>query len=581
MTGTMEAAPAQTVAGMITTRQAPEHVLRELSAGIERSIPGSAATFCRMDSKQWTEDTEQLSEELFAAGSASGMAYWLAATPGWARHVFSGTGELLGILQLRNGTPLGGREEAQLDAVCTMAALAIEQRNLLNELVYKAEHDPVTGLWNRQYFERLLQTALRQAKAGGKPVALLSLNLDRFRVVNEVIGHSAGNRLLEMVGRRLSAALGPEAMIARVGGDEFSAILCRKQPETDAGISALQILESFAAPFCLDGHELYLTASIGIAWSDGAASAQAMEREANIALYHAKRNGKARAAHFHPALASTPPERLEMEKRLRYALERREMFLCYQPQIDFKTGKVRGAEALLRWRPEGLGVVSPAAFVPILEETGLIVEFGQWVLREACRQGREWLDRLKLPLRLGVNVSAVQFARKDYLDRVREALDETGYPAELLELELTESVLVDDFAGGAKLCRRLQELGVTLALDDFGTGQSSLSYLHQLPLETRKIDQSFVRQIGEGDTLPPLLETILQMAERMRMTTVAEGIETGRHASLLARAGCDVGQGYYFAKPLPAPEMEVFSRRCYTNLYVPGTGSSGAVIFTS
>jgi EAL domain-containing protein (putative c-di-GMP-specific phosphodiesterase class I) len=257
-------------------------------------------------------------------------------------------------------------------------------------------------------------------------------------------------------------------------------------------------------------------------------------------------------------MASTPPERLEMEKHLRSALQKNEMVLYYQPQIEMSTGLVSGAEVLMRWRPGDLGIVSPGAFIPILEETGLIVEFGRWALIEACRQGREWCDENDMTMRLAVNVSAFQFAQPEFIRDVERALSESGFPPELLELELTESLFVGDFATACKVFRALQSTGITFALDDFGTGQSSLAYLQQLPFQRLKIDQSFVRPLADGERCPPLVDNIIRMAGSLGMSTIAEGIETAHQANILRMARCEEGQGYFFAQPLPAKEFADF-----------------------
>src|ERR1035438_2741844 len=325
------------------------------------------------------------------------------------------------------------------------------------------------------------------------------------------------------------------------------------------GAKALSLLRSLAEPFSVDGHELFIGASIGIAWAAPESTPESLERQAQLALSRAKQAGKARLVYFHSSMAATPPERLEMEKRLRFALARKEMLVYYQPQVDVFTGRVTGAEALLRWRPEGLGIVSPAAFVPILEETGQIVDFGRWVLGEACRQGREWIDKTGLRLRIGVNVSASQLALPGFVQDVQQPLLETGFPPELLELELTESAFVGDFAAASRTFRNLRtSAGVNFAVDDFGTGQSSLSYLHQLPFQRLKIDQSFIRGIGDGQEPEPLLETILRMAEGLGMSAIAEGVETPHQLKLLQRLRCPEAQGFLFAPPLPPRDFVEF-----------------------
>jgi predicted signal transduction protein with EAL and GGDEF domain len=367
--------------------------------------------------------------------------------------------------------------------------------------------------------------------------------------------------LLEEVGHRLQSHLRPGQWLARMGGDEFAVLVPGITAPEDAGAVAARLLQSVSTSFSIHGHEFFIGASIGIACSTPESTAESLEREAYLALYEAKRAGKARAVFFHSSMAAVSPERLEMEKRLRSALTRGEFVLYYQPQIAFSTGLVSGVEALLRWRPEGLGLVSPAAFIPILEETGLIVEVGRWVLRESCRQGKEWLEKPGVRLRIGVNVSAVQLLHPDFSRHVEEALDETGFPAELLELELTESLFIGEFAPASRILRRLQTMGIGLALDDFGTGQSSLSYLHRLPFHRLKIDQSFIRGIEDGEGCPPIVHNIIQMAGSLRLGAIAEGVETAHQAELLRLEGCEEGQGFFFSQGRPANETADFCRQ--------------------
>ncbi|MCW5980521.1 MAG: EAL domain-containing protein [Bryobacteraceae bacterium] len=480
---------------------------------------------------------------------------------GWARHLMSGIGELLGLFVSLADGPFApfGIHAARIHSVCRFAALAIEQKNLLDELVFKANHDALTGLFNRNYQERVLEWTLSQERnQAGRRAALLSVNLDRFRLVNDVLGHSIGDRLLAEVGRRLGSGLEGRAMLARPGGDEFTILLPHVESAAEAGEVADRLLGLLAEPFRVGGHQLFVTASIGIGCSGAGSTVTSLERAAYVALYHAKRGGKARWMHFDPSMAATPPERLEMEKQLHFALERKEMLLYYQPQVELATGVVAGAEVLMRWRPEGLGIVAPGAFIPIMEETGLIIEFGRWALGEACRQGMEWAARGGGPLRLAVNVSAIQFAHPSFLRDVEQALASTGFPPECLELELTESLFIGDLAGAARVFRALQSTGVAFALDDFGTGQSALAYLQRLPFQRLKIDQSFVRPIGDADRCPPLVENIVRMAESLGMAAIAEGVETERQATLLRLARCAEGQGYYYSPPLPADDFAAY-----------------------
>lgn len=515
----------------------------------------------------------RLSEALFQPDAFIADRTEFAFEHGWARHLYSGTSELLGMLVgFADGPVLPhGSLAVHIESICRLATLALEQRNLIEELAFKAEHDRLTGLYNRVYYERVSNWTLQEGRRTGRRAALLYINLDRFRLVNDVLGRAIGDQLLHRIGRRFQSALRAEQVLARAGGDEFAVLLRDAPAIEDAGAVAGHLLRSLASPFSVEGHELFIGASIGVAWAAPESTPESLERQAQIALSRAKQAGKARLVYFHPSMAATPPERLEMEKRLRFALARKEMLLYYQPQVDIASGRVTGAEALLRWRPEGLGIVSPAAFVPILEETGLIVEFGRWVLGEACRQGTEWIDRNGLRLRIGVNVSAAQLALPGFIQDVQQALLETGFPPELLELELTESAFVGDFAAASRTFRNLRSsTGVTFAVDDFGTGQSSLSYLHRLPFQRLKIDQSFIRRIGDGQEPEPLLESILRMAEGLGMSAIAEGVETPHQLELLRRLRCSEGQGFLFSPPLPPREfLEFCSQRPASATFSP------------
>lgn len=562
------------VTQMIAQQCAPEEILAVLCNQAGESEAERQVAFLLIQDSKWRlaakgpltpqseaalalVDPESLSEKIFESDTDSTGQFASSFEAGWARHLFSGTGELLGLMVGLHGGPARpqGVHASRIESTCCLAVLAIEQTNLTGELAFKADHDWLTGLPNRSYHERLLRSTLRESVRTNRQVALLYINLDRFRLVNDVIGQATGDRLLEDVGRRLQSCVRAEPMLAHMGGDEFAVLIPGIAAPEDAGAVAARLLHSLSTPFSIDGHDLFAGASIGIACSTPESTPESLEREAYLALYEAKRTGKAKAMFFHSSMATVSPERLEMEKRLHSALARGEFLVYYQPQIELSTGRVRGAEALLRWRPEGLGLVSPVSFVPILEETGLIVEVGRWVLCESCRQGKEWLDRAGLRLRIGVNVSAIQLLQPDFCRHVKDALAGTGFPPELLELELTESLFVGETGPAARVLRQLETLGVGLALDDFGTGQSSLSYLHRLPFHRLKIDQSFIRGIVDGEECPPILRNIVQMAGSLGMNAIAEGVETAHQAELLRLQECEEGQGYFFSRALPSSEI--------------------------
>jgi diguanylate cyclase (GGDEF)-like protein len=569
----------QEVMAMIAHQRAPADILALLCTHLDRLETERQVAFFLICDGEWklaakgvctpqseaalaSIDPESLSQGIFGCDPDAAGRLESLFEGGWARHLSSGTGELLGLMVAFCGGPAPPRSAnvTRVQLVCRLATLAIEQTNLIDELAFKADHDSLTGLPNRSYYDRTLRSALRESARTNLRAALIYINLDRFRLVNDVIGLATGNRLLEQVGRRLQANLRKGPMLARMGSDEFAVVIPGIMGPEDAGSVAARLLQALSNSFSIDGHELFINASVGIACSTPESNPESLEREAYLALYEAKRAGKARAVHFHSSMAAVSPERLEMEKCLRSALARKEFVVYYQPQIEFFTGRVSGAEALVRWRPEGLGLVSPAAFIPILEETGLIVEVGRWVLCESCRQGKEWLDSAGPRLRIGVNVSAVQLLHPDFVQHVKEALAESGYPPELLELELTESLFVGDFAPAVRILTELQTMGISLALDDFGTGQSSLSYLHRLPFHRLKIDQSFIRCIKDNDGCPPIVSNIIQMAGSLGMSAIAEGVETVHQADILRLQGCDEGQGFYFSRPRPANEAADFCR---------------------
>jgi diguanylate cyclase (GGDEF)-like protein len=560
----------QQIADMILRQCSTEEILLALCAQASSAPGGGECAFLLTNGSGWKRiapaglspasrealdgiDPEALSSALLAWETGAGRQDF-AFGNAWARHLYSGVGELLGIIvfpgQAAAAHPL---HAARVESACRLAVLAIEQNNLIHELTFRANHDALTGLTNRTSYERQLRGALR---SGSGMVALLYLGLDRFRLVNDVLGQRVGNQLLVEAARRFQSCAAPGAVLARTGGDEFALLLRDLGDREQAAFAARDLLDSLREPFRVEGHEVFLSAGIGLACSGPDSTPESLQHEAFIALYQAKRAGRGRVMPFEPSMAHTPPERLEMEKRLRFALQRREFVLHYQPQLSLTDRRLVGVEALLRWRPDGLGLISPACFIPILEDTGLIIDVGAWVLGEACRQAASWTERAGFPLRVAVNISALQIAEESFPARVKGALDESGISPSSLELELTESVFVGDFANASRMLHELGATGATLALDDFGAGQSSLAYLNQLPFDRLKVDQSFIRPIPDGGPCPPLVDSIVNLARSLGMATVAEGIETAHQADVLGQVHCDEGQGFYFARPMPPAEFE-------------------------
>ena len=546
------------VVEMILRQCAPREILQALCQRLGTSQPERQAAFFLLLDETWemaaTGDLTAASTAILAGIEPGELSLGLfdesaclPETSVRARHLYSGPGELMGMLVCLGPEPPACADRVEnLDSICRLAVLAIEQRNLLEELTWQADHDALTGLYTRLSFERLLGRRLRLAGT-----ALLCINLDRFRLINSVLGDSCGNVVLKNVARRFQGCLGSESVLGRVGGDEFAVLTDPQNAQTIAG----RLLEALNEPFSIDQNQLHLGASIGFSYSLSGASSESLQREAWIALYHAKRVARGKPLQFDPSMAVIPPGRLEMEMCLRSALAKNEMQVYYQPQVELASGMICGAEALLRWKPQGLGMISPATFIPILEETGLILEFGRWVLREACLQGIAWRRETGVMLRLAVNVSAVQFVNPGFAEEVASILAETGFPAAFLELELTESLFVGNYAQARGVFEHLKGLGIMTAVDDFGVGQSSLSYLHELPFDRLKIDQSFVRTICADEKSRPLVENLVRLARSFGMSTIAEGIEREEQSEIIRSCGCDEGQGYLFARPLPPDDF--------------------------
>ena len=419
-----------------------------------------------------------------------------------------------------------------------------------------AYYDPLTGLPNRRLLEDRLLVELSHAARTRSRLAVMFVDLDRFKRINDSLGHEVGDRVLIEVARRIRACLREDDTVARMGGDEFVVILGNLAQPDDAAATARRIVAALRRPVVTDGRELVVTTSIGISiYPDDSLESTTLIKNADIAMYRAKEEGRNSYQLYQPAMNARSLEHLALETALHGAVQRDELLLHFQPLMRADTGELVATEALLRWQHPELGLVSPADFIPLAEETGLIVPIGEWVLRHACDHHRLWREAERGPLRMMVNISARQFRQEDFVDMVGRVLAETEMPAELLTLELTESMLMDDIDASVHRMQRLHQLGVRLALDDFGTGYSSLAYLKGFPIDELKIDRLFVRGIDRNVRDAALVSAIISLGHSLGLRVVAEGVETQAHLDVLRRQDCDLAQGYHFSKPLP---WEVF-----------------------
>jgi len=420
-------------------------------------------------------------------------------------------------------------------------------------LLHLARHDPLTGLPNRSFFLHRLERALAAGRDGGQ-VAVLLLDLDRFKSVNDSLGHASGDALLVEVARRLRAAAAPGATVARLGGDEFTVLLPALPHRQAAPAAAARLLAALGAPVPLAGELIPITASVGVALAAAGATAVDLLRDADTALYRAKREGGDRWAVFDPGVDTEARDKAALEVDLRGAAERGELRLAYQPLVDLASRRVVGLEALVRWQHPARGVLPPDAFVPLAEETGLILATGGWVLREACRAAQHWQD-LGVGVTISINLSARQFRLPGLADDVRDALAASGLAPGCLRLELTESAVLEETDQAAATLRRLRDLGVRFAIDDFGTGYAGFDSLRRLPIDQVKVDRSFVADVGGTRREATIVRAVVGLAHALGLGVVAEGVETPEQVAALRAIGCDLGQGYYFAPPLPAAEL--------------------------
>jgi len=446
------------------------------------------------------------------------------------------------------------------------------------EITHAAEHDFLTGLPNRMLLNDRIGQAIAVAQRHQTEVAVLFLDLDGFKHINDSLGHPIGDKLLQSVAKRLVACVRGADTVSRQGGDEFVALLSEVHRPEDAAVLARKMLDAVAQAHPIDRHDLHITTSIGVSvYPEDGLDAETLVKNADTAMYQAKANGRHGYQFFTRAMNVRAVERQAIEEGLRRALERHEFALRYQPKVDLKTGAITGAEALLLWTHPTRGLVPPTEFIPVAEDCGLILPIGAWVLREACGQARAWVDA-GLPLTgMAVNVSAMQFRDEDFLKNLFAILDKTGLDPGFLELELTETLLMKHAEPAASILQALRERGVQVAIDDFGTGYSSLSYLRKFPLDALKIDQSFVRRISTTGGDAPIVTAVIAMARSLKLRVVAEGVETLEELEFLQAHQCDEAQGYFFSRPLPPAQ---FARLLRSGIAEPSILAHRSLVMT-
>jgi diguanylate cyclase (GGDEF)-like protein/PAS domain S-box-containing protein len=450
----------------------------------------------------------------------------------------------------------------------------ITDRKLAEEqLHHDAFHDALTGLPNRALFMDHLNLSVARSKRNpDSNFAVLYLDLDRFKIINDSLGHTIGDQLLVGIADRLKKNLRPGDTVARLGGDEFTVLVEDIADESEAAQVAERVQKELSLPFTLSGREVFTTVSMGIAPSStGYERAEDILRDADTAMYRAKSLGKARYEIFDKAMHARAINLLQMETDMRRAVEREEFFIHYQPIVSLGDFRLRGFEALVRWQHPERGFISPMDFIPVAEETGMIIQIGEYVLREACRQMQRWQQGFPVnpPLYVTVNLSSKQFSQTTLISKVGMILHETGVTPNSVKLEITESVVMENIDTATDMLRQLRALGVKLAIDDFGTGYSSLSYLHRFPIDTLKIDRSFVTRMSENDENTEIVRTIVVLAQNLGMDVVAEGVETNEQLVLLQKLGCENGQGYFFSKPVAAEGAEKIIAETYSALISP------------
>jgi diguanylate cyclase (GGDEF)-like protein/PAS domain S-box-containing protein len=453
--------------------------------------------------------------------------------------------------------------QAKVLSVITLAQDVTASRQAQERLNYLAYHDDLTGLPNRSLFNDRLSQAVIEARRQGRCVGVMLLDVDNFKMVNDTMGHEAGDELLRNIGKRLSVCVRESDTVARFGGDEFGLVLADMADPRDALKVAQKMLDAFAPAFFVGGRELFIGPSIGITmYPTDSDDLDTLVKNADSAMYHAKAQGRNNFQFYSAALTERAQSRFLVETSLRRALERREFLLHYQPKVSLATRKITGVEALIRWQNPELGMVPPGDFIVVAEESGLILPIGEWVLRSACEQVKRWHDQGLTPVKLSVNLSSKQFRRGPLKDTLARVLAETGFDPHCLEFEITESVLMDGSAEVSAVLAELKDMGISISVDDFGTGYSSLSYLKRFPIDTLKIDRSFVRDIPGDQDDAAIVRAIIAMSRSLRMKVIAEGVETEEQSQFLRAEGCDEIQGYFCGRPVPPEEFQQMLLDC-------------------
>jgi diguanylate cyclase (GGDEF)-like protein/PAS domain S-box-containing protein len=537
---------------MIASAQPIEAILKQLAVLVQRQ-----SRRCAVSVSLW-EHGRFVTVVPFPPEAGENSSKPAKARCTCSRPIPSSSGQVLGRFEIAGpeGECSGAADQDSVEAAISLAGVALEQRMLTEQLYHLSQHDSLTLLPNRARFEERLNQGIMSVRADSRELALLYIDLDRFKQVNDSMGHAAGDAVLREAAARLRNCIGPADTLARIGGDEFTVLIAENVTAEAAEQTADALERALNQPFHVFGRDLFIGASIGISlFPHDAQDALALQTRADVAMYQAKKKGRKRWVRYRAEMDADASRCFEMEAQLNRALERNELSLVYQPQFGLNPVRLVGFEALLRWNNPVLGNVPPCEFIPVAEETGLILAIGNQVLEQACAQAVAWLAGGYDLRKMAVNVSALQFTQSDFPAQIERVLRESGLPASRLELELTESVLMCDTSQTAKQMQSIRALGVAISIDDFGTGQSSLSYLRSLPVDTLKIDRSFL-QGPAGEGISPLVEAIIGLGRNLGMKVVAEGIENQMQLSELNLAGCDLVQGFLLGRPMGKSQAE-------------------------